>query len=198
LEKRYGEEKGFSLILYPRSQPRGGLKPVGAVDMALSAREDLHRDDRGNVWVVFDLDEHKEIPQSVRRAKAGDIKVAFSTPSFDLWLFLHLAPGIPSFYGKDNTSLVTALRSTKPSFKDYGKDTGSRNKRLDPPQLADLQNTKQAVRLARALVTRCPYPNGRCSPSDIPGEPGHANNCDVLKRDTSTDVYRILELLGFP
>lgn len=200
LEQRYGEERGFSLVLYPRSQPKGGLDAVNAVDTALSAREELHKDDWGNIWAVFDLDDHKNIPQSIRLARENDINVAFSAPSFDLWLLLHLAPGAPSFYGDDKRLVLRDIQKTRPSFKDYGKDTGSRNKRLDPARLNDLHTaekmppaTEQAMSLARALVARCS--SGRCSPSDIPGAPGHAKNCDVLRRDTSTDVYRILEVL---
>lgn len=48
------------------------------------------------VWVVFDVDEHPNIPDAVQMARDNQIEVAKSNPSFELWLVLHFreSPGM--------------------------------------------------------------------------------------------------------
>lgn len=45
---------------------------------------------RDEVWVVFDRDEHPEIPSALCQARDNGIGVAFSNPCFELWPLLHL------------------------------------------------------------------------------------------------------------
>ena len=42
------------------------------------------------VWVVFDRDEHPNIPGTISLCAQKGIKIAFSDPCFELWLLLHL------------------------------------------------------------------------------------------------------------
>jgi hypothetical protein len=46
-------------------------------------------DRRVQLWALFDRDQHQDIPQAMRDARDGGVRVAFSHPSFDLWLLLH-------------------------------------------------------------------------------------------------------------
>ena len=48
------------------------------------------------VWCVFDVDEHPNIPDAKQMARDNGIELAMSTPCFELWLCLHFAdsPGM--------------------------------------------------------------------------------------------------------
>lgn len=41
------------------------------------------------VWCVFDVDEHPNLPEALDQAKANAINVALSNPCFELWILLH-------------------------------------------------------------------------------------------------------------
>lgn len=214
-----GQESRFVMHFDPHSQPGKGFKPSEAVERAIDVRRRIVRsgeedDEAGNeeegkepdgenkakehVWVVFDRDEHCDIDEAMRNAYANGIEVAFSTPSFDLWLLLHFAPGPPPRVSGDNKLLVRKLNAV-PHFERYGKSSGGRASDSKPKVLNDAQLTAlweergRAVRLARQLVGRCS--SERCTASAKKAEPGHDPTCDPLKRDTQTDFYRLLELL---
>ncbi len=48
------------------------------------------------VWCVFDLDEHPDVPAAMTMAQANKIEIALSIPCFELWLVLHFrdSPGM--------------------------------------------------------------------------------------------------------
>jgi len=48
------------------------------------------------VWCVFDVDEHPNIPSAKEMARDNNIKLAISNPCFEIWLWLHFAeqPGV--------------------------------------------------------------------------------------------------------
>lgn len=199
IDAQESQTSSFVINLAPRSQPGGGFKPTPAVERAIEAKKSLAAGDRGRVWVVFDRDQNKDVHQAMRLAKDNKINVAFSTPSFDLWLWLHFAPGLPSEVSADNERVVRKLNSVPP-FEHYGKASGGKNsdskpKTLNKKQFAELWDQREsAVTLARRLVDRCW--DGTCRAKEKPAEPGHAHNCDPMKRDTQTDFYRLMELLG--
>ncbi|WP_344049833.1 hypothetical protein [Streptomyces thermoalcalitolerans] len=56
-----------------------------------------------------------------------------------------------------------------------------------------LGREKTAVRHARKLVSLCPHTE---SYEQWTRRSGHAENCDPLKRDPSSDVWRLLVHLG--
>ncbi|MFI6743584.1 RloB family protein [Nonomuraea sp. NPDC050451] len=73
-----------------RIQPvcrRNGLTPSEVVEAA-------HRKAAGEdeAWALFDRDQWEDIPQAVKTAAEAGIELAFSHPSFDLWLLLHFQP----------------------------------------------------------------------------------------------------------
>jgi len=187
LNKWYGEEYGFSIHLAPRKQRHDkSFPPLAAVKEAVRRSKDLRGAQRKNVWAVFDRDEHTDIYKACRLAREEGINIAFSHPHFELWLWLHFASGVPGRLDGDRTWVPEKLAGVR-GFKDF-------HKRLDESHFALLRDRKRAVRLARELVDRCP--SGCCSAKGkAAGEPAHAVGCDVLLRDPSTDVYRILEFL---
>ncbi len=52
-------------------------------------RKDGEKVDPGNVWCVFDRDEHERIAEAIDQAKGNNFGLAYSLPSFELWLLLH-------------------------------------------------------------------------------------------------------------
>jgi hypothetical protein len=205
-----GQDSRFVLHFDPHTQPGKGLKPSEAVDRAVdvqrrttrSAQEYGEEEEEDNdgpaeyVWAVFDRDQHTDIDEAVRTARKHGVDVAFSTPSFDLWLLLHFAPGPPANVSSDNKLLVSKLNAVQ-RFERYGRSSGGRDSKpkiLNDAQLTALwANRGNAVRLARQLVDRCS--SGRCRANGTKAKPGHDPTCDPLKRDTQTDFYRLLELL---
>ncbi|MEV8630381.1 RloB family protein [Streptosporangium sp. NPDC051023] len=193
LEDRFGREKRFHINPYTRSK---GFKPLGAVEYAVEKQKELYKAERENVWVIFDRDEHFDIEQAVTLARKNKIKVAFSHPSFDLWLWLHFARGCPAGQGGKSEFLVSRLQGVT-GFANYAPDG---NKRLKDParQNALLPGIGQAIRLARSLDGRCE--SGFCGPAPVGTDGGrvpHDDRCPILKRDPSTGVYVLLESLGF-
>ncbi|MFF3441049.1 RloB family protein [Streptosporangium sp. NPDC002721] len=191
----------FRIQLVPR---RDGRTPSGIVE---AVRKVAGEDE---AWALFDRDRWNDIPQAVKAAAASRVELAFSHPSFDLWLLLHfqMFGGAQSGSGK---VVVEKLRQARgaDAFKEYGKkgEKSIRGARRDA--LKGLEG--KAVAHARSLVASCAQ--GSCAPGrakigpvDLEAEPespqewaarsGHAPECQVLQRDPSTDVWRLLIALG--
>ncbi|MER7541804.1 RloB family protein [Actinomadura sp.] len=207
-----GQDSRFVLHFDPHAQPGKGFKPAEAVDRAIdvqhrtarSAQENEEEEEENSgpeqyVWAVFDRDQHNDVDEAIRRAHKNGVEVAFSTPSFDLWLLLHFASGPPANVSSDNKLLVRRLNAVQ-HFERYGRSSGGKGSDSKPKILNEAQLTAlwtkrgNAVRLARQLVDRCS--SGRCRAATRKAERGHDPTCDPLKRDTQTDFYRLLELLG--
>ena len=157
---------------------KNGLKPQDTVDKIL---DDV--DDDAERWVMFDRDQHNKIPEAFARAKRNNVNVVFSHPSFDLWLLLHFTP----FSGaQDGSSGVVHLKlRQQASFEKFGSDDkslkGDRVKAIRGKELT-------ATRNARKLTNDCT--TAECSEAD-----GHADHCQPLGRDPSTDVWQLLASL---
>ncbi|MFD1537000.1 RloB family protein [Nonomuraea guangzhouensis] len=193
LNHRYGAEHNFQIQLTPRKVTEGqqfnGYKPAPAVREAIRLKKSTKGIKNSVFWAVFDRDENEDIYEAFRLARQNGINVAFSHPHFELWLWLHFASGPPGRLGGDRTAIPAKLRRTK-EFADF-------EKLIEPHHFEELiKEGRQAtaVKLAQQLVIDCP--SGRCAPASELGAPGHAPYCDILLRDPSTDIYRILEVLG--
>jgi hypothetical protein len=116
-----------------------------------------------------------------------EVGIAFSHPSFDLWLLLHFQ-SLTTPQDGSSDQVHEKLREY-PSFERFAAKT-SGSKSITEARAAQLMpRTETAVRNARALIKQCP--GGGCSPSA-----GHAAGCDPLRRDPSTDVWRMIQSLG--
>jgi len=213
LNKTYGEREKFVLKF---SSTRNESRPTKIVELAI--RSASAPDDEK--WALFDRDAQDnrdaDIPRAMRRAAEAGVQVALSHPSFELWLLLHFQQ-FTSQEGGQNDTVMRMLRGHRDAkgFEDYGRGSGDSGKRLDGQRGESLvekgkERERTAVRYARKLVRACPH--GGCSGrglqhTPIPGpgtesyaewtrRSGHAENCDPLKRDPSTDVWRLLVQLG--
>jgi hypothetical protein len=163
-------------VLYKKN----GLKPQNTIDQVLdNAEDDAER------WVMFDRDQHSEIPEAFVRARQNGINVAFSNPSFDLWLLLHFTP----FSGAQNGSsdVVQEKLRRQRVFETFALPHG--NKSLKGARIEAIRGKESiATRNARKLTKDCV--TAQCSEAA-----GHANHCAPLTRDPSSDVWRLLASL---
>jgi len=65
-----------------------------AVELKKEAERDAKRSGDSNlrydeVWCVFDVDTHPNLPAALQQAVANGIQVALSNPCFELWILLH-------------------------------------------------------------------------------------------------------------
>ncbi|MEU8278108.1 RloB family protein [Microbispora bryophytorum] len=206
LNEQFGDGDGRGRQPF-RIQPvyrRNGRTPCEVVEaVCKAAGED-------EAWALFDRDQWDDIPQAIKDAAESRIELAFSHPSFDLWLLLHFQ----AFGGAQSGSsklVVEKLRQAKgaDAFKDYDKRGDKSVKGARRNALKGRED--KAVAHARSLVASCAH--GLCkpgrakvgpvgenaapqSPQEWAARSGHAPDCPVLQRDPSTDVWRLLVSLG--
>lgn len=182
INSRFGSHWGFWLDFPSQRERRNGLKPRRAVERALRAAQEEQVDE---VWALFDRDQHLQIPEAFEAVQGNaKVRIAFSNPSFDLWLLLHFSSTMPRTRG--SSDWVHERLGSCPQFDGFG----DRDKHITNDRAVVLaSNLRVAVRNARALVDACPA--GACS-----ARRGHAASCRPLDRDPSTDVYLLIESLG--
>lgn len=199
LSNAFAERLGFRIDTPALHIRRNGLTPIEVADHALSVAADTGTRRRGaasgsaspisEIWALFDRDQHHGIPAAFARLAGHErIHVAFSHPSFDLWLLLHFTAVSDGQEG--SSEQVHARLRNCPGFDTFA----SREKRITQPRATELMRPERiaaAMRNAKALVGHCPA--GCCS-----AQTGHATHCDPLRRDPSTDVWRLIQCLGIP
>ncbi|MFO0905519.1 MAG: RloB family protein [Pirellulales bacterium] len=72
-----------------------------AKELKQAAEKRARREDDENlkydeVWCVFDVDQHPNIPEAIQMARDNGMQLAISNPCIELWLWLHFAeqPGM--------------------------------------------------------------------------------------------------------
>lgn len=73
------------------------------------------------VWCVFDIDQHPNIPDAIQIAHSHDLHLAISNPCFEIWLWLHFAPQP----GLQNRHKLQSM--LKKHIPNYGKDVDFAN-----------------------------------------------------------------------
>jgi len=212
LQDRFGngERTGQQPFVIHTVKKKNGLKPEEVVEaLKAKAAED-------EAWALFDRDEHTKIPQAVAEAAASGVELCFSHPSFDLWLLLHFQPFGGSQSGSSDV-VHEKLRNAHPAFKNFDKRNDKSVKGARAEALKD--KADQAITHAKILLAQCEH--GACKAAqakivpprqrhddEVPVPPtpkpperwaarsGHAPGCQVLDRDPSTDVWRLLTSLG--
>ena len=178
LQRNFGEDLDFKIhILYSKN----GLKPLEVVDRVIAEEAE----EGAQKWALFDRDEHVDVPAAFEKAKQNEIKVAFSHPSLDLWLLLHFA-GFDSGAQSGSSEVVKEKLRKFPGFADYDKSGDRPRKHVRGPRSdALLGKEAAATRNAKRLTNDCPT-------QDCTAKNGHADYCPPLKRDPSTDVWKLL------
>ena len=82
-----------------------GGEPKALVQRAVEKKKDAERLARSQkdsnlrydqVWCVFDIDEHRLIPEAKQQAVANGIELAISNPCFELWACCTSAISVPA------------------------------------------------------------------------------------------------------
>jgi hypothetical protein len=183
LNERFGQPHRFHVRVV--ADTRSGLTPGQALDQA---KEITAEPGDEQVWLLFDRDDND--PSELVRIFAAEnreprIKIAFSNPCFELWLYLHFREA-PGPQGGRRQDIYRLLRSAHEAYRNYG--TGSGEKRLNMRRLDALHGHEaQAAKRARRLVADC-----------VSGGCGHpvAGRCSPLNQDPSTGAHLLLQHLG--
>lgn len=206
LNAQFGDGSGYEGQRF-KIQPvyaKNGMTPAQVV---ASVRKEAKEDE---AWALFDRDEHHDIPKALKEAAEDSTEVCFSHPSFDLWLLLHFQ----AFGGTQSGSskiVVEKLRQAHPAFKGFDKKNDKSVKGDRRTALGDVKAVKEAVSNAKSMVGQCEhglckgnnaktFAYGRDKPPKSTtawaARSGHAHDCEVLRRDPSTDVWRLVVRLG--
>ena len=92
------------------------VKTASEIKETSEKRAQLEDDDNlryDEVWCVFDVDQHPDIPSATQVARENGLKLAISNPCIELWLWLHFSeqPGM-----KDGKTLRTKMRRHLPKY----------------------------------------------------------------------------------
>lgn len=177
-----------------------GMHPLEVAEAAIFAATTRGRGDDSplhEVWALFDRDQHPDVHDAFAlmhrhnaEASANNyipVQIAFSHPSFDLWLLLHFQSLTTPQSGSSDQ--VHEKLHRYPGFERFAARTSGSKSISDARAGQLMPRIETAVRNARTLIKQCP--GGGCSPNV-----GHAANCDPLRRDPSTDVWRLIRSLG--
>jgi hypothetical protein len=112
-----------------------------------AARAAKKKDDENlafdEVWCVFDIDVHSNIPEARNMARDNDISLAVSNPCFEFWLVLHLRDSPGCQHRHDMQALlrklgaITVKSVSFENFRNGYTDAVRRASRLDQAALAD-------------------------------------------------------------
>ena len=184
LNREFGAEHQFFVHPIHRAN---GMAPGETVARVIEERENDGGDEpQTQYWAMFDRDEHPDVAAALRTANRHGIRVAFSHPSFDLWLLLHFIPVSERQHG--SSQWIQQKLRQQHAFGRFGSASGEKS--LNNTRAAAIADKHEvAARRARQLVDDCP--SRRCSAAT-----GHVIDCDPLKRDPSTDVWCLLAELG--
>ncbi|MFD4830289.1 RloB family protein [Streptomyces uncialis] len=107
-------------------------KPLAMVKDAVRTLHKVERDARNagldrdkdwnwpQVWVLFDRDDHQDIPEAFRLAEKEGVRIAYSHPCFELWRLLHYQNYTSSFGGVCRDA-NNRLRSQPGFAQTYGR-----------------------------------------------------------------------------
>lgn len=103
-----GKGAPVSIVEYARD------RKLEAIDRASCERDsNLEYDE---VWCVFDIDDHPNVPSAKQQAKDNSLELAISNPCIELWLILHFReqPG-----AQERHKLKIMLKSFVPGYNKH-------------------------------------------------------------------------------
>lgn len=119
------------------------------------------------IWCVFDVDQHPNVPQAVHNAGQSGIEVAVSNPCIELWLVLH---------ARHQTAWISR-RDIQQRSHELGLTSGKRIPETAWMTLID--DFETAKHRARELDAR------------------HEGNGSPRRTNPSTDVWRLVDRLRY-
>lgn len=144
--KDKSESAYFKALIRDRRNPDNRIQ-VSVIDTKKNTARELVREakklketERDQVWAVFDKDGYTLHPQAFDQARANNIKIAFSSISFEYWLLLHFEYTTRAFTRCDE--LVIYLEH----------EHGYHYDKADP---LTYENTKSSIPEAKTRALRC-------------------------------------------
>lgn len=121
--------KQVGKVIYDIEYEGGGISTLGVVEKAIELR-DKSKQKYDRVWAVFDRDSFKasSFNSAILKAKANNIKCAWSNEAFELWYLLHFHNRITAMtrdeYKKAIEDAVNKIKvKNRKSFKYMKNDT---------------------------------------------------------------------------
>lgn len=168
------------------------------------------------VWVMFDRDEHKNIPFARDLAYANGVKVAFSNPCFELWAYLHfedhdadthrhvmqkmLTKYMPEYDHDDNPILDYNLMKDK--FKDAkNRAKDMRQRRIEQGEPDGCPYTDVDLLIEQILAKSGKLPSKESAVDEIKSEirkiesSPQFNDGDTEALKTRSDLYKRLKII---
>ena len=141
------------------------------VKIANSYRDKIYKD-IDEAWVVYDKDGYSKHAETFDYAKHHNVKIAFSSISFETWILLHFGYTTRAFDKSEN--IISYLKHTY-NFDYYKSDYDTFNKIKDKTETA-IANAKKVNKFIMEG-----YPNSK-----------------IYELNPYTDVYKLIEeLLSF-
>ena len=126
--------------------------PASLVDTAVQVKREQARDaKRGKgrgydeIWCMFDIDAHPNVPEAVQKAQANGVRLAISNPCLELWFMLHFEERT-SYIGRHDAQTRAAdllscgknlsAAAMNALFEQY-EDARRRARRLDKKHFGD-------------------------------------------------------------
>ncbi|GGP16900.1 RloB family protein [Nonomuraea glycinis] len=187
LQNAFSEQCSFRIDM-PRSRP-DDMKPWRVAERVLAVAEEDARRPEGEqyaeIWALFDRDRHRDVAEALDALDGhSKVRVAFSNPSFDFWLYLHYALHDVPQDGWNHQ--IHQLLAQSPGFLGFG----AKDKRITKARADNLlPRIKMTCDHARSLDKRCR--SGKCA-----HRRGTKPDCGPLDQDPSTGMWRLLESLG--
>lgn len=135
-ELRKALDLGANLVevdVHPPSQT-GHTDPKGLIAAALSAQDRRKKEAKkspvlaeyNEVWAIFDTEglghpRNEQLGEAAETARANDISLAISRPSFEVWFLLHTKPSPPGCQDCKEAIKHTKKLCSKKTLAGYGK-----------------------------------------------------------------------------
>jgi hypothetical protein len=127
-----------------------GCDHLGVAKLAIKRRSD----DYDAVWCVLDTELDRELTATLEQvAREGGVRLAMSTPCFEVWLILHLKDWTAPFQSAEEAKkalvrLLPTWTEASTRFSDFGDgvaDACERARRLDPTSEDHMKNPSTSV-----------------------------------------------------
>lgn len=145
--------------------------PVKIVQDAMNSadKEELDYQYGDMAVAVFDVDfgKEKQIKEAINLANANNVKVILSNPCFEVWLLLHFRFSTKSYVNND-----AAVSELVKYWSNYNKNINSYQS-ISAKTIEAIKNAKRVKKYFKA----------------------DDDSVDVMKHNSSTDVYQLVELL---
>ncbi|GAB1821776.1 RloB family protein [Herbidospora sp. RD11066] len=183
LQNLYGATCSFRIDMPSPGSRRDDMTPEQVAEFAIRVAGS-DGDQYTEIWAIFDRDQHSGIPLALERLarQAPKVRVAFSHPSFEFWLYLHFsAYDVPQNGSSREIVRRLTQREAWAGFE--------RAKRITDARAADLApNIVNAADRARRLEKRCA--DDGCTHVRA----GAA--CGPMERDPGSGMGALIESLG--